>query len=1854
MMKKILMLLLTVALCAGALASCAPEDSGNVGDNGGTQTPPVAEGTVLWSKALVPTIIVSDQDGFNFENQLATHIFDVTGNIPEVRPSIGEGVAREISLGNTGSALSVKAYNRLDDLFNLSLIENNGDSAWLILASEGKIAIAYTDTFAKKAAVDHIAEKLTSETYSPQNGVVAKGSFKTIEYLRALREEFHAPMFAEVASKLGEAASAALKKLYSLYDEDLYVWFANLYCPDVGGFYYSASARDNEGFLPDLESTAQGLGMLERSGLAAAYDDNWTRMIPYEISENILAFAKGLQDEDGWFYHPQWGTGISDSRRGRDSGWAKDIIKAMGSTPNYIYATDRVASTVSAKSLTVLLENSSAAVAVSKVVATAADNSKYESEEAFIDYLDSLKISENSYSAGNALNSTSGMITKHGLRDVLNRYLIEHQNPDNGLWEDEISYQSVNGLMKLCSFFGSNFPNAEKAMDSAIQILKRPLEDEITGITFVYNPWYAIHHLLSAVSEDTKKELRTMLHENAEDIFKMTFEKLGAFAKPDGGFSYGREFSAPYSQEALVAVSGSVESDVNATSIAVTTVVEYVSNVYGFKFPTIFCEYDSIHFLNTLAKMDTIIKNRVEDPVVDTFDDFDPDDGQIDGNVVMRPGDYINNKVGDGDGDNYGYKWFESSIVPNPAPGADPKDMVLYVADKVYPDEEKSIANEASSTEFKISNFSVPGNSYVFETDMWIKAVEDTAKPVAQLTFVREGSALISSWVDFYQYKRFGQNYVRIQDYSASFAGADGVRENELASGIPVEEWFKLRVELYKDYSGESGELTVYMKIYINGELASVSDTGHYDAAKGAYKDFVVSAIRLSYYRHSASSFYLNNVYAAKSGVGYLPESGKLEPDSEISDGKHIYDFEDGIPNSDKNFTEMFYKDEDRGMVSINAADWTAELDEKYATVGGAKITAVADPRNSANKVLKAYSYNTKTSSYKATMYVDDTQLAAGGKTYEIEFDYYFERIAWLFSGDFFSVNLQDNVGASLASVTFTSTDFADNHNTATALGIRVGQNLLENVKVKYDRWYTFRMVYYYNPDLPAESRMVIYVLHEGEYVCISNEILPCKVGEPARVGLTFHCYDIRGTQYIDDLSVSRTDAQYTHVAPSPEIMYEIPIQGDDNVYVTESSRGEGVYASGAISYTNATYGSLIGTQQMAKNTARGDGTELTDKVSKIVRSIAVEKVDNDDAFVYTTLGSGNHAVNFVSKAPAYNGFIFETDIKLSGVDSFSGRDIRFTGTTSNGAADAGLWAFNVKLCINFNEDVGGYLITVANSDKVIGIPDDTWVNIRMEAKGIDKGSDLVFYVNGVEMITTTLSDSIKGIKGVELFTPATYSGHGWEKGSISLDNTYVSGTGTPPPTTEITESSRGEGKYAGEAIKYDGRTYSDLVKDGFMSENAFRGDGVHEHKRELEVDNDHLRYASLGSGNHAFKFLSRYNAVVGYIFETDILLSGVDTTESRAIFFVGSSSDGANDGHLNAFKINIYANPEKEGTYVIFIPGVKDRVVVNDNSWTNLRLEAHGLSKDDELELFVNGKSVIKSTLTADIKSIKSVELYTPSTYGGHGWEKGEILLDNTYATGVEKTYDEITSVSRGESADRDIAITYDGVTYDELIADGRMYKNTYRKDGVDALNRLLEIVDVNGDKALKYTSIGNGIHSLDFAVEGKVESGIVFDTDFMLDGVDTSADRPISFIGTSKNGTANVDVWSFRIDLYANPSSTQGGYVLAVKGSTYQVCIPDKAWVNLRVEYEGIGNGSKFNVFINGEKVADGTLGGSIASMTAVELFTQSNNGSQHGWQNGSIYLDNTCIYGVPAKSESDNPTIPDGNLDGDGWDK
>ena len=1805
----------------------------NFGGGGtGVDDPPAGGGgekneNAVWSSAF-DTVFVIDE-ATDEMNELKTLIYTLTGKAPALKDYKSEASSHEIVFGECDRPISKTAYSKLDRYADLFSLERQGKSAYYIYAEGGSIAIAYSDVFAKKQAIDYILEKVDTETYAPE-GLVARGIFDTIEYIEAVRAAEQEQAFALVASLVGESAIASLKNLYTLYGHELYICLANLYDPDIGGFYYSASARDNVGFLPDLESTAQALGLLERSGLATTNNNNWVGYVPDDIASKILAFAMGLQASDGYFYHPQWGTGITSSRRGRDAGWARSIITDMGAEPKYPFATDAVVNPVSA-TVTGRL-GVSGAVAVSKVVSTAADDSIYASEAAFIAYLDSLKINENSYSAGNTLNATSGMITAKKLRGTLDKYLRDHQNPKNGLWEEEVTYQSVNGLMKLCGFFGKDFPNAEKALNSAMTILMLPIDDELTGITFVYNPWVAISHLLGAVDDATKATLRQTLCDNATEIFNMTAEKLGAFAKSDGGFSYLRDYSSPFSQSALVAVSGSAESDVNATSIAISTIVTYMDSVFGVAFPQMYGSLDGVYFVETLKSMKSIIKSTqlAQDPEVITFDDFNEEEGQISGNMVLNPHPDITVNIGDDETLDNNYIWVESAIVKNPTEGEDTKDLVYYFKDKVLSADsgaEKTVATTASSQEFKITNYAATGNCYIFEADMLFGGVGNTSEPAVQLTFIRDNSALISAWVDIYQYTRFGKNYLRISDY---FAGHDGIKNSETVAGIPVDDWFKLRIEVYKDYSGENGELMTKMKFFVNGEYAGSSDSGHY--ASGAYKDFMISAVKLSYYRHSESALYINNVYVAKSGAVYKDEALAGFDSDEISGSKVTWDFEDGIPSEDNNFSEMFYEDEQDGYTSINPVDWTADLDSVFKSKHGTKLYSDKDPLDPTNLVIRAYSQNSKKSQYKATMYVNDTVLAENANTLEIEFDYYFEKIKWTYADTLFSINMVNEHGTSLAAVSFVALDWSASHSTNT-LGIKIGNTTVEGFNMRSDRWYSFKIVYHHNMTNPEESRALVYVLDaEGEYVCVANQLLTSVRDTISGVALSFHCYDIRGTQYIDDLSVSRTALEYTHTTPVPGEDVEIPLPDDDSIKITESQRGEGQYKDGAISYSSTTIEALIKDAYMVSNTVRGDGVA----VGKRTLSITADK---DPALVYASLGSGNHAINFVTQAFAYEGFIFETDVMLDGVDSEEGRDIRFTGTKTGGSSDASLYAFNVKFHLNADERIGGYALTINGSDQKINVPDKTWINIRLHAEGLKKGSALKLYVNGDLLITTTLTDSIEGIVGVELYTPSTYGGHGWEKGSISLDNTYVSGYGKAPQQLEIVDSSRGNGSYKDSAISFDSVSYVELIKNGLMAENTKRGDGVLAGNRTIsltQINNDGaLVYAALASGIHSLNFVSRNEAADGFIFEADIKLDGIDAMAGRDIRFTGSTTNGTADAALWAFNIKIAVNPDSQvGGYILTLAGSETQVLLKDGVWNNIYYVATGLESGSAAHLYVNDTYITSAELTASIRGIKGVELYTASTYNGvQGWTKGTISIDNLYVsgTGSAPKPEQIVGSSRGEGANKDKAITYSGYTYEALASLAEIVINKNRGDGVSAGNRTLSFVDYSKDTVLKYSAFGSGNHAFSFVTNSdKAFTSFVFETDLMLSGVNAESGRDIRFTGSKSRGVSDAALWDFNLKISVNPDKEVGGYIISLNGCDRTLLLADSQWINIRLVAEGVNEGDALKLFVNGELALSANLTSSIKGINSVEMYTASTYGGKQGWTEGSIYLDNTFVGG------------------------
>ena len=122
------------------------------------------------------------------------------------------------------------------------------------------------------------------------------------------REEMRNLHFKECTPEIGKFAVLELEQLYSIYDERMYVWLATLWDPQIGGFYFSSSGRDCDAFLPDIESTAQAMYFIKKSGLLSEYGEELFDAVPKAMRDALLKFAKGLQDgEDGFFYHPHNG-----------------------------------------------------------------------------------------------------------------------------------------------------------------------------------------------------------------------------------------------------------------------------------------------------------------------------------------------------------------------------------------------------------------------------------------------------------------------------------------------------------------------------------------------------------------------------------------------------------------------------------------------------------------------------------------------------------------------------------------------------------------------------------------------------------------------------------------------------------------------------------------------------------------------------------------------------------------------------------------------------------------------------------------------------------------------------------------------------------------------------------------------------------------------------------------------------------------------------------------------------------------------------------------------------------------------------------------------------------------------------------------------------------------------------------------------------------------------------------------------------------------------------------------------------------------------------------------------------------
>lgn len=396
----------------------------------------------------------------------------------------------------------------------------------------------------------------------------------------------------------------SLDRLISLFGLDTMLWFARLYDPETGAFYYSNSGRDYEGFGPDLESTVQGLRCVEDKGMIdAKYNCDLKAALPDVMVKKLVKFTKECADPDGYYYHPQWGKNITIQRRGRDLTWARQIYDWFDEKPPYPTA------------LELLSEK--------KTEASSALPDHLKSKAAFYDYLDSLDINNKSYPAGNTLNSQARQIRAAGLMEDCCKYLIAHQNPNNGLWEDKITYASVSGLMKVSGFFGQAgmlLPNFKKALDSCIDMA---LSDELPGeVTSVYNPQSAVCTLTGNVSRlgdtESAEYSKKRFKDNIAPLIDKTHDKLSQFRKPDGSFSYLKDRSVCKSQGAPVSLYLENEGDVNATTIAMSGAVGMLLHNLGLPFKIYdssdYAEFITVLMAQTPAKKKPVPEGRESSP----------------------------------------------------------------------------------------------------------------------------------------------------------------------------------------------------------------------------------------------------------------------------------------------------------------------------------------------------------------------------------------------------------------------------------------------------------------------------------------------------------------------------------------------------------------------------------------------------------------------------------------------------------------------------------------------------------------------------------------------------------------------------------------------------------------------------------------------------------------------------------------------------------------------------------------------------------------------------------------------------------------------------------------------------------------------------------------------------------------------------------------------------------------------------------------------------------------------------------------------------------------------------------------
>ena len=436
----------------------------------------------------------------------------------------------------------------------------------------------------------------------------------------------------ELEKQAPASVVASLKKLADAFDgTKLIKWMAGLWDPEVGGFYYSNSARDTEGYYPDIESTHQLIGILCSNGALSQED------LPEEFKAKMLNFVKSCQSpDDGYFYHPQWPKGrenLQNDRYGRDLNRSIGFISTTTldecgdgvqkkQYPNYCILSCKCKKHAGTDERCVFPPEKP----ITEVRNNTGSKPDFSSPEAFSAWLEeyNFNIKEHSGQA-HKLSALGNIIASHGYTDIVLDHLERVQEElyqeqiaagiePTGLWQTVIDYHAVWGLLKYASFFnhpvhGREFKHAENIIRTCIKVISLAPNGDYR-MNDLFNQWLGIQRLfdnMSRFNPDKIPALREILYQDIAPLIDNSLAKILPMALEDGTFTYTTERRSLKKIYGVPISLGLEEGDVNAEAL-VTMMYNGIYTTLGFDAVPLQTPEDGKLFLKLISEAKPIVK----------------------------------------------------------------------------------------------------------------------------------------------------------------------------------------------------------------------------------------------------------------------------------------------------------------------------------------------------------------------------------------------------------------------------------------------------------------------------------------------------------------------------------------------------------------------------------------------------------------------------------------------------------------------------------------------------------------------------------------------------------------------------------------------------------------------------------------------------------------------------------------------------------------------------------------------------------------------------------------------------------------------------------------------------------------------------------------------------------------------------------------------------------------------------------------------------------------------------------------------------------------------------------------------